>query len=655
MTQRIDETWHRLLNWTYGSTPSERLAGLVLLDQDYKNFDPTHPLGGPDGGKDALCNKDGKRWIMAVYFPRGQKSFNDIRAKFKHDLEGVAKNGADGIVFVTNQELTESERTKLKDLGGLAAVEVYHLERLAILLDQPRMEKVRQQFLYIDPDQSSAAAEETITVQEPKKPGWVWRCTDESIAAGQISVLAIVEIFIAMAVYWWLVALSHWPWMALIGMVAAPLLLLRSEKSILKGIDLLSRYMDGIEIAISKEKRWFIAMASTLVTCFAVYWLANQWLRGYAGWALFWRAAVLGAGAFPGGLAIFFAVSFSILPKNILTDTFSFARISGSALYSALSVAFFILLLAVVSVALPLLDAIAGMVVGFVLFCVFQVVIIVSFAASIIMRTGYIRLYATLANLSEGIYQLPKNWHETILTIDVFHFTELLPQASTVNGSFSSKELWESQSELVGTQRLAILILLVTLHIPAIAYRWSLKASAWLWFPLILALTPPLHQQDPKKTRKSMAVIHAWHLPYIGMTSLVIVWMFSPLAGLAEWKGILPDWITAIATKLPAPPTFGLNTFIACIAGIFTVLLVVRSRNFKASHGKVLESPNEFRTLDEADKAEFLEDAKQIDRIRLFLIGTVILWGYSLVAGMAYHQYPALAKRFIWPWLLALL
>ena len=148
--QRPDETWHRLLNWTYGQAPSERLAAQILLAEGYTDLDPSHPLGGKDGGKDALCVKGGQKWLMAVYFPRGQQSIGQIQTKFEGDFAGVAKNGAAGIVFVTNQELTLGERSQLKALCGSVALEIYHLERIATILDQPHMDKVRQRFLYID-------------------------------------------------------------------------------------------------------------------------------------------------------------------------------------------------------------------------------------------------------------------------------------------------------------------------------------------------------------------------------------------------------------------------------------------------------------------------------------------------------------------------
>jgi hypothetical protein len=38
MTNRPDETWHRLFNWTSGQAPSERLAEQILLSEGYTNL-----------------------------------------------------------------------------------------------------------------------------------------------------------------------------------------------------------------------------------------------------------------------------------------------------------------------------------------------------------------------------------------------------------------------------------------------------------------------------------------------------------------------------------------------------------------------------------------------------------------------------------------
>jgi hypothetical protein len=152
MVDRWDETWHRLLEWTNGQAPSERLGAQILLEEGYKSVDPSHPLGGKDGAKDAVCLRDGERWIMAVYFPRGQQQFATTKNKFLNDLHGVALSDATGIAFVTNQELRLDERKQLRDGAGTVKVDVFHLERITTILDKPSMSTVRKQFLSIDPD-----------------------------------------------------------------------------------------------------------------------------------------------------------------------------------------------------------------------------------------------------------------------------------------------------------------------------------------------------------------------------------------------------------------------------------------------------------------------------------------------------------------------
>lgn len=150
MPTRWDETWHRLREWTSGQAPSERLAAQVLLAEGFTGLDPSHPLGGPDGGKDAVARRDGRLWIMAVYFPRGQQPFGEIKQKFVTDFRGVRGNGADGMVFVTNQELTLGQRRQLGESVEGGATEIYHLERVVAVLDQPSMTAVRSKLLSID-------------------------------------------------------------------------------------------------------------------------------------------------------------------------------------------------------------------------------------------------------------------------------------------------------------------------------------------------------------------------------------------------------------------------------------------------------------------------------------------------------------------------
>lgn len=148
---RIDETWHRLREWTYGQPPSERLSAQILNEEGYADIDPSHPLGGKDSGRDGECTREGRRWTWAVYFPRGQQDFSAIKKKLGEDIDVARKHDPSGIAFVTNQELRLAERRELREIGGDINVELYHLERLASILDRPKMAPIRQQFLKIAP------------------------------------------------------------------------------------------------------------------------------------------------------------------------------------------------------------------------------------------------------------------------------------------------------------------------------------------------------------------------------------------------------------------------------------------------------------------------------------------------------------------------
>lgn len=144
------ETFHRLLEWEKGQAASERLAALILEQEGFRDIDPSHPLGGKDGGKDMLCEFNNFKWIGAAYFPRGQQSFNEIKKKYRHDLEGVYRNEAKGIAFITNQELSLMERKILEEMDKTVDVRIYHLERIANILNMPKMYGIRLEYLEIE-------------------------------------------------------------------------------------------------------------------------------------------------------------------------------------------------------------------------------------------------------------------------------------------------------------------------------------------------------------------------------------------------------------------------------------------------------------------------------------------------------------------------
>lgn len=123
--------------WEKGSGDAERLCADLLRIEGFEDVDPQHPLGGPDGGKDILCEKEGNTFVAGVYFPRGQKEFRETKSKYSGDLSSSLKHKRDGFIFLTNQELTVGERTELEKLAAANGKRclIYHRERLRVMLD----------------------------------------------------------------------------------------------------------------------------------------------------------------------------------------------------------------------------------------------------------------------------------------------------------------------------------------------------------------------------------------------------------------------------------------------------------------------------------------------------------------------------------------
>ena len=65
-------------------------------------------------------------------------------------MEGAYRNGAKGIAFITNQELSLMERKTLEETDEALDVRIYHLERIANILNMPKMYGIRLEYLEIE-------------------------------------------------------------------------------------------------------------------------------------------------------------------------------------------------------------------------------------------------------------------------------------------------------------------------------------------------------------------------------------------------------------------------------------------------------------------------------------------------------------------------
>ena len=158
---RTEETWQRLLNWAYSPETAAFLTEQVLLDQGFTHLPPDHPLADAAGADAASCElyvKDGQRWLVATHFALAQHSFEQVKSQFLEQVTALAHISVNGLVFLTNQELSRNERIALKQLCTFALLEVFDLDRIATIIDSPRLGQARQRVLYPESVPATATA-----------------------------------------------------------------------------------------------------------------------------------------------------------------------------------------------------------------------------------------------------------------------------------------------------------------------------------------------------------------------------------------------------------------------------------------------------------------------------------------------------------------
>lgn len=137
----------------------ERMCIAVLgLDRNYSDIKPRRPEGGPDGGRDIECHRNGLLCFGAVGFQNNVSDSPDDKRntakKFESDVDAAraASAEAKAFVFFCNTDMTPTEVKDLSNFAiskGFSLVDIFYRERIRIALDGVEGLAVRFQYLDI--------------------------------------------------------------------------------------------------------------------------------------------------------------------------------------------------------------------------------------------------------------------------------------------------------------------------------------------------------------------------------------------------------------------------------------------------------------------------------------------------------------------------
>ncbi|MBF0339792.1 MAG: hypothetical protein HQL95_02360 [Magnetococcales bacterium] len=124
------------------------------------------------------------------------------------------------------------------------------------------------------------------------------------------------------------------------------------------------------------------------------------------------------------------------------------------------------------------------------------VMIMTGIPLGIWLRSIVTRIFATICYLRIGLRLMPANWKRNLLAIDSHRYPEMMPGTNKAH-AFS----YESVLKQAPSNNLLFLIgfwiVIALLFVPATLYRWGLKSTIWIYWPLIyLYIKPTLTRTD---------------------------------------------------------------------------------------------------------------------------------------------------------------
>ncbi|MEO5362694.1 MAG: hypothetical protein H7838_03605 [Magnetococcus sp. DMHC-8] len=375
-----------------------------------------------------------------------------------------------------------------------------------------------------------------------------------SVTNGEPSWLAILETLGATALCWYVVWYgdSRWPVLLPLGMV--PLLLLRSPASTALGARWFADYLDDkthVTPTGTPLLFWGIMVPLIVgVTSLCTTLLVDRFLPHQTDWALFIRATLVGVAAM--WIAITIAVAGAMEWAMVIALTVVFALALGAARAGVGGVAFaWALAVTVVGmVATPLALLWMGAAAGEGALVTAMLLAGIPWIIGIWLRSLGVRLLATLRHPWQGLQSLPDNWRRLLWAVDSRHPPELVPGLAAWTPSFSVTAIRGIIRTPGVMRKLFGVLAFGCFFLPAILYRWGLKSTLWLYWPLLYLETLP-SRHDPQAMEQWRLALHQsrreqWRRRgTVVLAGVVLYLLFQPVTPdaalsinlLAIWQG----------------------------------------------------------------------------------------------------------------------
>jgi hypothetical protein len=366
--------------------------------------------------------------------------------------------------------------------------------------------------------------------ESSKIPKWTVWSTRDTIDQNIPSIISIVETFLAVCLFGWIASAYETYLPLLISAAVAPLVLLRSEDSVVLGVKWFASWEKNLKVSESrageqKPVEIFVAFCIVLPLMPPYYAVAHRILAEAQGWNAFWlgfglawllTVPIYAIGTAGSGLGyapfmMIFRYGASRYGAPISACAISAANTSIPVLAGVFSATMLPLIglslmwrrrsvNAMEHEAFEKIQKYRSLPYNILYMPRFVGYALGVFLVSIIVRVG-----ATIRFLHLGVQALPRNFWRLALCTSPKQVPELVPGLPSGETRFSLTSMlseyrrnYESPRQL---DRFAVTVVYAPVmalwFIPAWLYRFSLKGTAWLWWPLANLMSPPKIAKNP--------------------------------------------------------------------------------------------------------------------------------------------------------------
>lgn len=356
---------------------------------------------------------------------------------------------------------------------------------------------------------------------------WVWFSDENSRNNEIISILAIIETIIAV-VFTWFIAAKYDGYLVIIAIGVAPLLLLKTKKSIDKGIELFfSKKVNIHEKNLYADISLYVSAGIVFFLSFIAIYLytlliPNSWLliEISIGLVLTTLFVIIGENTYHMFLGDIGRghVYYNFVSQRIML--FLGNSIFGIALGYNVNI----------NDIIPIVIIAVWFLVGLWAFAYFLAAIFYKVLATV---------QCFVKNPIETLINVPYNFREQIMVNDVFYTPELMPEISKYNAMFTLDGVYGAFKNKKGVRKL-LFITLLFLWGSSYFYRWSIKSTAWFYFPLVYLFN--VEKIYNKKEERTKIIDQEWkaQLVFNVIMAIIILINFNIIKSFKYWQVNIP-------------------------------------------------------------------------------------------------------------------